>query len=167
MSCTGLLKWQTPPSPSSLIELTLGEADQMELSLSWTETWLASNQEELGCNQRQINLDSPRSAMVKFLILTPPFNGLTLNFAYCRRASAVFLGDVAESLNEVTLRMPGQIFTDKVKFKKQILIIGFFCIPAIDWNPISAPATHLFSIQGVLNRNQGLVAVPVMIIWAS
>lgn len=42
-----------------------------------------------------------------------------------------------------------------------------FCIPAIVWNPISAPATHLFSIQRVLNRNQGLVAVPVMIIWAS
>lgn len=64
--------------------------------------------------------------MVKFLTLTPSFNDLTLNFAYCCRASAVFLGDITTSLNEVTLSMPGQIFTDKVQFKRQIHIIGFF-----------------------------------------
>lgn len=128
MSCSGLVKWQTSHSPFSTIELTLREVDWMELSLSWIEMWLTSNQEELGCNQRQINLNSPRSAMVKFLIYAPSFNGLTLNFAYCYRTSSVFLGNRSNStpLNEVTLTMPGQIFTDKVKFKKQILIIGFF-----------------------------------------
>lgn len=84
--------------------------------------------------------------MVEFLILTPSFNGLTLNFAYCRRASAVFLGDIAESLNEVTLRMPGQIFTDKVKFKKQILIIGFFAFLPLTGIQ-SLPLPHIFSLS--------------------
>lgn len=107
--------FQLPYSP---VELTLYKTDQMKLSLGWIEMWLTSNLGEVGYNQRQINLDSPRSVVVKFLILAPACNDLTLNLTYCFLTSYIFLctWSISAPLNEVTWKMPLQIFNDKLKF---------------------------------------------------